>query len=344
MLAIKHLDLFDEFLESQVNLNSTRISTLEQKVSVVESFLSEAVYDTKILKFAIQGSYAHKTIIKPPKRSNSFDADLVMYVRENRNWEPKQYINRLYSALRENPHYSKMVSRNSRCVTLDYAGDFHLDIVPITVRDYLFHSSSYRVCNRHENSFEVTDGPGFDDWWSEQSETLKENQLIDVARTLKYLRDIKTTFSCKSVLLTTLIGMQVNSDDEGGFSDTPTALRVIIGRLDDFLRENPKMPRIENPVLKNETFTRNWDQKKYKNFRSQIKKYRIWVDDAYFESDVYTSINKWQKILGSGFAKSIDVSNLDWIAEQSVEAEESRNNTKALLVASAILGFIFAIK
>lgn len=344
MPAIKHLELFDEFLESQVNLNSTRISTLEQKVSVVESFLKGAGYDAKILKFAIQGSYAHKTIIKPPKTSNSFDADLVMYVRENKNWEPKHYINRLYRALKESPHYSKMVSRNSRCVTLDYAGDFHLDIVPITVRDYLFHSSSYRVCNRHENSFEVTDGPGFDNWWSEQNEILKKNQLIDVVRTLKYLRDIKTTFSCKSVLLTTLIGMQVNGDDEGGFSDTPTALRIVIGRLDDFLQENPKMPRIENPVLKDETFTRNWDQKKYKNFRSQINKYRIWVDDAFLEPDAYTSIIKWQKILGPGFAKSIDISNLEWMAEESVEAEDSRKGAKALLVAGAILGFIFAIK
>ena len=49
-------------------------------------------------------------------------------------------------------------------------------------------------------------------------------------------------------------------------------------------------------------------------------------------------------MLGSGFAKSIDLSNFDWMAEESVEAEESRNNTKVLLVASAILGFIFAIK
>jgi len=331
-------------LESQVNLNSTRISTLEQKVSVVENFLSGAIYDAKILKFSIQGSHAHKTIIKPPKTSNSFDADLVMYVRENNNWEPKHYINRLYKALKESPHYSKMVSRKSRCVTLDYAGDFHLDIVPITVRDYLFQSRSYRVCNRYENSFEVTDGPGFDDWWARQNETLKEDQLIAVARTLKFLRDIKTTFSCKSVLLTTLIGMQVNSDDEGGFSDTPTALRIIIGRLDNFLQENPKMPRIENPVLKKETFTRNWDQKKYENFRSQIKKYRIWIDDAYLESDVCTSINKWQKILGSGFAKSIDISNLDWMAEESVENDDSRKGAKGLLVAGAILGFIFAIR
>ena len=101
---------------------------------------------------------------------------------------------------------------------------------------------------------------------------------------MKYLRDIKGTFSVKSVLLTTLLGERIydlESVFSSQFSDVPTSLKVLIGRLDDWLQTRPDMPTISNPVLTNENFNRHWDQAKYENFRNKINQYRRWIDDAY---------------------------------------------------------------
>jgi hypothetical protein len=123
---------------------------------------------------------------------------------------------------------------------------------------------------------------------------------------IKYLRDIKTTFSIKSILLTTLLGSQVKTlypeSEKKQFSDVPTALRILFGRLDDYLQARPTMPTVVNPVLALETLNRHWDQDKYTNFRGRIHTYREWIDDAYDEQDRDESIRKWRRVFGEDFA------------------------------------------
>ncbi len=293
---------FREFLDKTVNLNATRIATLESRVDAIERFLESSAYEPAILRFAAQGSWAHETIIKPPSHRKEFDADLVVYVKPVTGWEPEDYILELRRTFRDSSVYRDKTSMKSRCVTINYSGDFHLDVVPII--DW---GGWYQVCNRNENAFETTDGDGFADWWRQQSDTVGGDHLIECTRLLKYLRDIKTTFAAKSILLTTLIGDRVNLLDSildrGQFEDTPTTLKTILGRLDDWLEERPTLPDVVNPAMQSESFTRHWDQEKYTNFRNQIAKYREWIDDAYEEEDRTESIRKWRRIFGKGFAR-----------------------------------------
>ena len=62
---MKLIDHFDTFLEDTVNLNKTRIDTLESRVETIENFVKAKSYQADIQKFSPQGSWAHKTIIKP---------------------------------------------------------------------------------------------------------------------------------------------------------------------------------------------------------------------------------------------------------------------------------------
>ncbi|MGH8510224.1 MAG: nucleotide-binding domain-containing protein [Gammaproteobacteria bacterium] len=119
------------------------------------------------------------------------------------------------------------------------------------------------------------------------------------------MRDIKGTFTVKSILLTTFLGNQINVFDSlsGDFPDTPTALKKIFGRVDDWLQERPMMPTVTNPVLETEKFNRHWDQAKYENFREKVNQYREWIDDAYAEHDRDVSIQKWRRVFGEDFAK-----------------------------------------
>ena len=269
----------------------------------MSSFLSSSDWTPQILQFSPQGSWAHHTIIKPPG-DKGFDADLVVFVASVDGWSANDYLLKLREVFSASGVYGEMVGLRTRCVTLNYAGDFELDVVPCVVgRPGTSHL--YEVCNRRDDQFEPTDCQAYTNWLNTKNAHLGGNRLREVTRLLKYLRDIKLTFSCKSILLTTLLGNQATAADSclqvSQFGDLPTALKTLIGRLDDYLQARPEMHEITNPVLPAEHFVRHWDDDKYATFRDMIHKYRSWIDDAYAEADTAKSIEKWQAVFGDGF-------------------------------------------
>lgn len=306
---MKHVSEFNTFLADTVNLNQSRIDQLESRVETISEFLRGSEYKPRIRRFTPQGSWAHKTIIKPPGEKD-FDADLLVIVDEAAGWSPAQYVNELRAVFTGSDTYKDKVSRRTRCVELNYAGDFHLDVVPV-IQEIGDNGRRFFVCNRSDDVFEETAPEDYTAWLVGRNRITGANQLRKVSRLLKYLRDVKGTFSAKSVLLTTLVGMQVSDADqlyrETWFPDLPTSLKTVINRLDDFLQARPAMPVIENPVLPGEDFNRHWDQEKYDNFRDRIHQYRQWIDDAYAEPDSDESIAKWRKVFGDDFAKGVAV-------------------------------------
>ena len=75
------------------------------------------------------------------------------------------------------------------------------------------------------------------------------------------------------------------------------------------MQANPNQPEIRNPVLPQETFTRHWDQNKYRNFRDKFKIYNDQVNDAFDETDPQKSVQKWRKLFGEDFGKSKSKNN-----------------------------------
>jgi hypothetical protein len=301
---VKLLEHFDNFLRDVVNLNNTRIATLEQRVDTIGTFLRNSDYGATIRSFSPQGSWAHKTIIRP-RPEQGFDADLVMYVRPKNTWSAADYVEDLYRVFRNHGTYKDKVGRNTRCVMIDYAGDFSLDVVPVVVRELFLLAPTFEICNRLTDQYEPTAPQAYTAWLEEKNCIVGSNHLRKITRLVKYLRDIKRTFSVKSVLLTTLLGNQISILDtlSDNFPDTPTALKTLVGRLDVWLQARPTMPTVTNPVLSTEHFNRHWDQAKYENFREKIHQYREWIDDAYAEPDRDVSIQKWRRVFGEDFAK-----------------------------------------
>lgn len=304
---MKHLKYFNGFLQDVVNLNQSRIDLLKERVNTIKQFIEKNNYEPTIVRFNPQGSWAHKTIIKPPG-NRDFDADILMIVRITSDWTASDYIENLHTIFKNSNLYKDLVLQKTRCVRINYANDFHIDLIPI-IEVIQGNEHKYFNCNRREDEFEETAPEAYTNWWNDKNKNIGNNQLRLVTRLLKYIRDIKSTFSCKSVLLTTLVGNQVYDTPYSAqdFSDLPTSLRTIVLRLDDWLQEHPDMPLIKNPVLPSEDYNRHWDQKKYSNFRERIRKYREWIDDAYNEPDKDESILKWRHIFGDEFAESADV-------------------------------------
>ena len=315
---MKHVPYFQDFLSNEVDLNKTRLDRLNDSSSAVNTFLSSNLDAYE--KTERQGSYGLKTIIKAVG-TREYDADMLLFMTHDEDKEPKDYINEVYNCLRGNDNYKDKVHRRTRCVYIDYAGDFHLDLVPcITQQNWLTQEEEYFICNNKENEFEATDGTGYRDWFNEKTRITRGN-LKRVTRLFKFLRDHKPNFSVKSILLTTLIGNSVYVIDEnsGDFKDIPTVLKTISNRINSFLQVNLLMPEICNPVLEGESFTRHWDQDKYSNFREKFDLYNSKINEAFDATDHNTSVRKWREVFGDNFGELKD---------------ETQNNAGASVVTS----------
>ncbi len=147
---------FQDFLRDEVNLNPTRLDRLNTSVSAVNSYLRDNL--TGYQKMERQGSHALGTLIKPVDENDEYDADMQIVMNPNDEWEAKEYVSTIRRTLNENKNYADKLRLKTRCVTVDYAGDFHLDVVPRITID-----GEHFVCNRIDNELEETDGTGYRD-------------------------------------------------------------------------------------------------------------------------------------------------------------------------------------
>jgi hypothetical protein len=321
---------FDSFLRTEVNLDSKRIDRLQQSVGALDSFIAgHADFSEIFLDTIPAGSWAHRTIIKPVGEYDEFDADLLVYVTEQPGWQPKDYIEKLYSAFRSKATYKDKVIRKTRCVRIDYAGDFHVDLVPYTER-----AGTHYITNRsepeNEGRFEASNPERFSEWIDERQRAAN-GHFVKVVRLVKYLRDYKNTFTCKSIILMTLLGNEVNpietSLNPNLFPDVPTTLTVLLERLAASLP--PEMPAVLDPAETGDNFTDRYKEGwNYENFRSKVVYYSEKARAALDESDRETSIKLWQDIFGAGFKpgilkKSAELAPLSaavpWAQEQFID-------------------------
>ena len=285
---------FNEFMRDHVNLNPSRYERLKRSDKAVSEYLSQNLVGYR--RTERQGSYALGTTIRPVKDTDEYDVDRLVYVEYDSSKGPKDYIDDVYWCLKANGNYADKVQRNTRCVTVNYAGEFKIDVVPC-----ITYNGNHFICNRKTNEYEITDGTGFRDWFNGKNRITNGNLKL-VTRLLKYLRDHKKTLTAPSVLLTTLIGNTVHDwEGDTDFKTIPDALLTVITRMDEFLRSRPSMPEIRNPALPSETFTRHWDQAKYSHFREMISSYARRIKEAYSEDDEQSSVRKWRELFGDGF-------------------------------------------
>ena len=294
----KNNQTFADFLRDEVNLNQSRLDRLETAVGAVNDYLKENL--TGYQKMEKQGSYALGTLIKPVDDNDEYDADIQIVMNPNSKWGAKDYVLEINKTLVGNKTYVDKLRLKTRCVTVDYAGDFHLDVVPRVTID-----GKHRVCNRIDNKFEETDGNGYRDWFNEKNRITGGN-LKRVVRLLKYLRDHKNSFTAKSILLTTLAGNTIRASDEGteAVSTDADTLETVLSRMNDYLQQHPNMPKIKNPVLATEDFNRHWDQRRYANFRNRIQSYAGMAKQAKAEPSAEKAIKLWQGLFGEAFGKA----------------------------------------
>lgn len=298
------VDHFNILLKDTVNLGDAKLELLSARVdSIYAALKADEEIKSLILGKTPQGSWAHKTIINPVG-DNEFDADFMLDMSENSEWSysPKQYIEAVYAALGRNATYKGMPrSRKCRCVSLVYANSMHVDIVPhLDLAD-----GREVIVNRDDDLFEVTHPQGFTDWMKEK-DGIANGNLRKVIRLLKYLRDHKNSFTgTRSILLTTLLGEQVNQlntlSDSSYYSNVPTTLLHVVADLDVWLQARPTKPSISDPSGSGANFDHRWSQETYSYFRERIHVHAEEIRNACEEEDKERSIKLWRNLFGDGF-------------------------------------------
>ena len=288
---------FREFLRGEVNLNQRRLHRLQVSVRDVSRHLKANLPNYQNIDR--QGSYGLDTFIRPVNEDDEYDADIQVVTNPNPNWEARDYLDALCQTLAQEHNFAHKIEMGTRCVTLNYAGEFHLDIVPRITQDGVHH-----ICNWDLNKLQETDGTGYRNWFSERSRITRVN-LKRTVRLLKYIRDRQDNYVAKSILLTTLAGRAIHPSDQGteGVRTVANTLTTVLTRMDGYLQRHEAMPTITNPALQSEDFNRHWTQPRYDYFRERIHIHAQIAAEALASPSIEDSIRLWRRLLGPAFGK-----------------------------------------
>lgn len=280
------------FLEDTVNLSKSSLEKLEEHVAGLWIAVSnsEDVPNTPT-DWQQQGSWAYGTIIKSQSGRN-FDADIVLEF-EDADLEPKEYLLRVNRALSHHGTYSGKTELKSRCVRVNYVGEHHVDLVPLVT----VFGINY-IVNRTTNQLERAEPVGYAEWFNER-DAWAGGQLHKVVRLVKYIRDTKRTHATKSVILTTLLGEQVEEGDK--FSTIIEALAVLVRRMSDYLAPYSFKPSLPDPSCVGATFDHRWSQEEFQTLQNVLTSLTKRIEEARAASSAGEATTKWRGLFGDRF-------------------------------------------
>lgn len=290
---------FKVFLADKVNLNQTRLNLLSDRVSAIENFLTKNEEFRELMTEVVpQGSFGHGTIIKPVG-TKEFDADILVPMNEVPEWSAAEYIQHLYEAFGRSATYKSMRSRKKRCVTIDYTGDFHVDVVPFVTR----FGATY-VANRATDRFELAAPEDFTEWFEGKNRTTNGN-LVRVVRLLKYLRDHKTRYTVPSVTLTAALGHLVSESaklfDPDAYKNVANTLQTLARALANQVENSPGRPPFISDPGTGQNLAERWQDDNYQTFRDRFTTYADWIDEAADENDYDNALKAWRRLFGDDF-------------------------------------------
>ena len=332
-------DLLDKMAE-EVQLDSTRYERMKSSYEAVKNWIEDDEIFFKPYKYDVypHGSVRILTTVKPVGK-DEFDLDIAIHLQSNTPYTPQRIYNELKRRLEENKIYKPMIELKNRCIRLDYAGDFHMDILP-GIQENAIDPNKLKVPDRELGTWVSSNPRGYADWFIAKANLVKESllekalkaeklpadnfkhkkplqravQLIKRYRDLYFQKD--DTYKTSSIILTTIAG-QFYQREESIFDTVDNIITVIrtkvnqpIGRL-----------KILNPVNSAEDFTDKWDSEPeyyeaFKKFASHL--YSEWqklkmqhgvvgegiIMKGLFGDDVFTKAQKSQTALLEGFRKN----------------------------------------
>ncbi|PGD07605.1 nucleotidyltransferase [Bacillus wiedmannii] len=291
---MKISDYFKLFI-ANLSLNKGRKEKIDGALSTWEVLLSEdKEFNEKFKGFYSQGSYATKTAIRPSKDAE-FDVDVILLLDVKKE-DSKEFFNWVAERIKSKKTYEGKIKPQDRCIRIDYAGDFHVDIVPARTT----YGDSILIPSKKEGNWVKTNPAGFKKWCDKKH--IEHNEKFrSMVKILKYWRDenVGDNTAPKSILLTTLVGKYMIA--KSSYAETLVAtLDNMVTELDELIKDTPKDDaiKISNPSLEDENLARDWTVEKCRIFRDKLKNFHSKSLEALNDSNKESSIEKWQAIFG----------------------------------------------
>lgn len=273
-------DQLDDLLQRvgyKLQISNTQRQLAEDRYHAVANWLSvdESLSDGEDLQIYAQGSLRIGTTVKPLNRQE-YDLDLVCEI--NKDWrgeDPIKLLNRIEKRLRDNKTYTPMVERKNRCIRLNYANEFHLDILPAHPADPT-PDTCLKVPDRKAECWKDSNPKGYADWIESRSyqyteyiakasiETLPDDESVErkspLKRAVQLIKRHRDVYFEKrpedapiSIVLTTLAGKIYSG--QASVSETITA--VLRGIKDLIPRDGSRLI-VLNPSNPAEDLSERW--------------------------------------------------------------------------------------
>ena len=262
--------------------------------TIADILQNDAIFKDIDIKIYPHGSFRLKTTVKPLK-NNEFDLDFVAELPKNSIMNPKELYDHIFQILRHDGIHNEKVELKSRCIRVNYANDFHMDIMPAKLINEA--TSEIIVPDKELSGWYHHSNPkGFADWFenqarnsfmkemsrtayskfdvesiSEQEMAAKLEPLRRAVQLVKRYRDIycdkHKTEPVRSIILCTLMGKITNFA-----GDTLQIISSFCFYVINLIKENSCKPfDVFNPVV-DEILTEKWHEgNNYGDFVSMMK-------------------------------------------------------------------------
>jgi len=234
-----------------------------------------------------QGSFRIGTTVKPVGR-DEYDLDLVVELLLDQNVSPKEVLDTLASRLRRSGTYADMVEVLKRCVRLNYAGKFHLDILP-AIQVGGSSGTAILVPDRKLQAWLPSDPKGYANWFVHRSRGIslreaaveplpgyepapKKRSLQLAAQLIKRWRSLafsdQKEREPRSIVLTTLVGEAYGSEE----SVSAALTAVLAGISEQIAAAGDGILEVRNPANPEEILSEKWaeDPVAYDLFKSRF--------------------------------------------------------------------------
>lgn len=336
----------------KLQLNKARKEKIESSYAAIQNLLEtdKEFFDKIDFEIYPQGSVRIGTTVKPIK-DNEFDLDIVLHIKNSRyqDIDPMNVYNQLKRVLHSDDRYRDKVELKNRCIRIDYAGDFHMDVLPgCQVENQ--NSDKIVIPDRELKSWLTSNPKGYGKWFIAKSDSVRQTllekafsmedlpsdeyatkkplqravQIIKRYRDLFFEKD--TTYATPSIVLTTLAGQLYQNQDS--IFET---IDSIVSQLKNSTNSSRNTRiKVVNPVNPEEDFTDKWEREPtyYTEFIKFVEAlYHNW-QNLKKENGLIEEGNILKGIIGEKLYS-------DSVKDQTLLTEDFRRKGKLFTTASA---------
>lgn len=285
----------DAFLSygSNLDIPKSKLKKLKRARKTIQAILKDYFREQKnftIPKFALQGSFGCGTMIRTVKDLCDFDMGIYFFSEPKCTYETIQ--RHIQKALVG--HTLAGVQLKSKCVRINYQGDFHIDMPMYYTTD----RKNYFLGSKG-NNWEICDSKYFKDWVI--SNTSDSPQIIRIIRYYKawsdYTRFMKG-IKMPSGLVFTIWAIQFyKSDSRDDIAFTYTSAEIL-----KYLKDNFKNDwKCEMPVEPHDNVLDKLSKQQKSNFYSALKELVQFGFEALTSESKEESEKIWKKQFGKRF-------------------------------------------